>query len=51
MLVTRRAAGHFLRRSPDWIRQVAQPIACDVATRAVLYDYETLAKLFSRRVA
>ncbi len=46
ILITRVAAGYFLKRHPDLIRRHGNPVACIVASRAVLYDLDELEVVF-----
>jgi hypothetical protein len=50
LLVTRRAAVAAFRipTTEHYIRKVCQPVACDVTSRAVLYDLDTLVARFTR---
>lgn len=52
-IVTRRAAVAWfgIHTTERYIRKVCEPVACDVISRAVLYDLDTLAARFPRRVA
>lgn len=54
LLGTRRAAGMLVHRHADQIRRRCQPVACDLASRAVLYDLDEVDAMFRavpRRVA
>lgn len=46
LLVTRRAAAHWLKRHPDHIRKQAAPVACRVADRWPLYRWSDLKERF-----
>lgn len=47
LLVTRRAAAHWLKRHPDHIRKHAEPAACRVADRWPLYRLSDLEQTFA----
>jgi hypothetical protein len=49
MLATRTATATLLRRHPDQISRHAEPVACDVATKQVLYDVDETARIVSQR--
>jgi hypothetical protein len=55
MLGTRQAAAVLLHRHPDLIRRACVPVACDLASHALLYDLDAAALVFAsvqrRRVA
>ena len=54
LLGTRKAAGVLVSRHPDLVRKRCQPVACDVPSKALLYDLDAVADTFSatpRRVA
>lgn len=52
ILVTREAAVTFkVPTTARYIRKVCQPVACDVMSRAVLYDLDELTERFPARVA
>lgn len=40
ILATKQALGFYLERSPDLVRRHCEPVACDVRSRALLYDAE-----------
>lgn len=43
MLGTRKAAAVLTARHPDQIRRHCEPVACDLASRALLYDLDQVA--------
>jgi hypothetical protein len=52
LLVTRQAAVVFgIGTTAEYVRKRCTPIACDVASRASLYDLDELSVRFPRRVA
>lgn len=46
MLGTRQTAARLTGRHPDQVRRRCQPVACDVDSRASLYDLDTVADTF-----
>lgn len=48
VLGTRRAAALIVHRHPDLVRRRCQPIACDVASRASLYDLSQVESTFAK---
>lgn len=46
LIGTRQAAALLTGRHPDLVRKRCAPIACDVTTRAVLYDLDAVAATF-----
>lgn len=48
-LASRRVIGHLIGRNPDLISRYCDPAACDVRTRALLYDTDAVADLFAGR--
>lgn len=54
LLGTRHAASVLVHRHVDQVRRRCQPVACDVRTKAALYDLDDVAAQFAdvpRRVA
>jgi len=47
MLGTRKTAAVLIHRHPDQIRRHCEPIACDVPTKAALYDLDEVAERFA----
>lgn len=47
MLGTRLTAAVLIERHPDQVRRRCRPVACDVSTRAALYDLDEAARIFA----
>lgn len=51
-LVTRQAAVELgVPTTVEYLRKACRPVACDLASRAVLYDLDELCERFPRRAA
>lgn len=46
LLGTRQAAALLTRRHQDQVRRQCAPVACDLASRALLYDLDAVADRF-----
>lgn len=46
LIGTRQAAALLVHRHRDQVRRHCRPIACDVATKAALYDLDAVAEAF-----
>jgi len=47
VLAGRRAAALLWARHPDQVRRHCEPVACDVATRAPLYDLDAVGRVLA----